>query len=218
MRALTTLFFLLFISHLATAQIKPILTLGATSETGQLMNHHLTQRRIPQPFVRIGLPMELKRSRLILLGQFSWQHWRAEDVKLRYLVPETRENLWLDNIQFGVGVDWQLKTTIRLQPVIAVFCTVGMPLRMHYQLVGGNISGLPSSQDIKGGGLLAAGWQIQPGLQYVLSEHSSIYLRYVLGTQYQEFYFGGTANPNGKLLSGTYVGWSIGWSRRLFNG
>lgn len=200
------------------AQIQPQLTFGATRETGQLMRHHITERLVPHPFVRLGLPIELPKSKVVVFAQTGWQHWRATDVKLRYLEPVVRESLILDNLQIGVGFDWHMRTNYKLQPVLAILCTAGFALRSEYKLQDSNIPGVPTEQFVNGGTLPAAGWQMQPGLQYAVGKKSWIYLRFMLGTQGQDFFFTGiTANPSGTMLSGIYTGWSVGFTRQLGN-
>ena len=202
------------------SQIRPILALGCTSERGQLMLYHKTERLLPYPYIRLGLPIDSPSSRVVVFTQLTWQYWRLHDTQLRYSIPDFSESLLLDNLQLGAGVDWQMTTDWRIQPVISLIGQLGIPVRSIYSYQNNNYDrpDLPINQEIEGGVLRAFGWQVQSGIQYELSESMWLNVSYVFGGQYQRFNFVGAVDPTGVLLSGHYNGWSLAWVKQLGKG
>lgn len=193
------------------AQPSAQLMVGGYYENSTLMAIGRSNKPLISPSVELGLALDFQHSEAVVFVHASWQRLRADSIKALW-ESHVKENIRLDNLKIGPGVQFNLWPKRRVQPFLGVLAFIGMPLRLEYELFTTGTLGtvfttfLPSYRKIKGGAQIAAGWQIFAGVEGKLNEQCNVRLRIGNGRQDQNYDWNknGRQDGIGRVLRGDY--------------
>lgn len=210
--------FLLF-SYAAFAQ--PRLEIGLFGQYEfDLASMRSFQTKGVSPGAQLGMVLEYPNRTIHVYLSGRWEAFRERTGEVFLSGFGTEEELLHDNLVLGPGLMVRLAKNSRIQPLLGIEISLGIPLRTRYQMVRTEDLGflfLPESWEADGGALFQAGAYFFTGLSGRVVGDTHWQLKLGMGHGTQSFNWNGVypVDLEQFLLTGWYTSASLGLAKRF---